>query len=322
MSQYIDPVTRLGPVATRPKATRLALVTGLSCYLLWGVFPLFWPLLAAASAVEVLAHRMIWSFASALVILLVTRHSWGWVRELTAKRWLLLGAAAVVISFNWGAFIYAVNSGHVVESSLGYFINPLVSMLFGRLFFGERFDARNRVGITLAFIGVLVIAFDSWRTLWISLVLAFSFGIYGALKKSIPMPALPGLLVESGIMLVPSLVLVGWLETHGQGHFGAPNMWWLFMAGGLITMVPLWLFAHSARGLPLGTIGVMQYIAPTMQFLLGVLLFRQPVSSEYWFGLVVVWTGCLVYASGLVGAARTRQQAAPDGRPAVGQEAG
>ena len=278
----------------------MALVTGLSCYLLWGVFPLFWPLLSVASAVEVLAHRMIWSFTSALVILLVTRHSWGWLRDLTVRRWLLLAAAAVVISFNWGAFIYAVNSGHVVESSLGYFINPLVSMLFGRLFFGERFDARSRVGIVLAFVGVLVIAFDSWRTLWISLVLAFSFGIYGVLKKSIPIPALPGLLIESGIMLVPSLVFVGWLESRGQGHFTAPNMWWLFMAGGLITMIPLWLFAYSARGLPLSTVGVMQYIAPTMQFLLGVLFFRQQVSAEYWTGLVVVWTGCLVYASGLL----------------------
>lgn len=294
----------------RLQGTNLALATGLSCYLLWGVFPLFWPLLAAASAVEVLAHRMIWSFVSALVILLLIRHPWAWLKDLTAKRWLLLAAAAVVISFNWGGFIYAVNSGHVIESSLGYFINPLVSMLFGRIFFGERFDVRSRVGILLAFVGVLIIAFDSWRTLWISLMLALSFGIYGVLKKSIPIPALPGLLVESGIMLIPSLAFVWWVESRGQGQFTAPNMWWLFMVGGLITMIPLWLFAYSARGLPLSTIGVMQYIAPTMQFLLGVLLFRQSVSTGYWIGLIVVWVGCAVYITGLVAAARTRHEGA------------
>lgn len=282
------------------RGTNLSLVTGITCYLLWGVFPLFWPLLASAGAVEVLAHRMIWSFVSALVILVLFRRPWGWLKDLTARAWLLLAGAAVVISFNWGAFIYAVNSGHVVESSLGYFINPLVSMLFGRIFFGERFDVRSRIGIALAFAGVLVIAFDSWRTLWISLVLAFSFGIYGALKKTLTLPALPGLLVESGIMLLPCLAYVMWLESRDQGHFTQPTMWWLFMLGGLVTMIPLWLFAHSARGLPLSTIGVMQYIAPTMQFLLGVFLFRQSVSAEYWIGLVVVWVGCVVYITGLV----------------------
>ena len=286
---------------------------------MWGLFPLFWPLLGAASAVEVLAHRMIWSFASALVVLLLIRHPWGWLRKLSRKHWLMLAGAAVVISFNWGAFIYAVNSDHVVESSLGYFINPLVSMLFGRIIFGERFDLRGRIGVTLAFIGVVIIAFDSWRTLWISLVLALSFGIYGALKKSIPIPALPGLLVESGIMMVPSLVLVLLLETRGEGHFTTPGLWWLFIIGGLITMVPLWLFAYSARGLPLSTVGVMQYIAPTMQFLLGVLLFKQAVSPAYWIGLVVVWSGCAVYLSGLVAAARTRQEAARNERPPVDQ---
>lgn len=295
----------------RARGTNLAVVTGLACYLLWGVFPLFWPLLGAASAVEVLAHRMIWSFVSALVILVATRHSWAWVKDLTAKRWLLLAAAAVVISINWGGFIYAVNSGHVVETSLGYFINPLVSMAFGRIFFGERFDVRSRIGIVLAFVGVLVIAFDSWRTLWISVMLALSFGIYGVLKKSIPMPALPGLLVESGIMLVPSLAFVFWVESRGEGHFAAPNMWWLFIVGGVITMIPLWLFAFSARGLPLSTVGVLQYIAPTMQFLVGVLIFRQQVSTEYWIGLVVVWIGCLVYITGLL----TRKRLPPVEQP-------
>ncbi|MGA4670848.1 EamA family transporter RarD [Propionibacteriaceae bacterium Y1923] len=293
-----------------PTRPNVALLTGVACYLMWGVFPLFWPLLDEAGAVEVLAHRMIWSFVSALVILVLLRHPWGWLRELTVRKWLLLAAAAVVISFNWGGFIYAVNSGHVVESSLGYFINPLVSMLFGRVFFGERFDVRSRVGILLAFVGVMVIAFDSWRTLWISLLLAFSFGTYGALKKTITLPALPGLLVESGIMLVPCLAYVVWLEANGQGHWSHPNLWWLFIMGGLITMIPLWLFAFSARGLPLSAIGLLQYIAPTMQFLFGVLLFRQQVSAAYLGGLVIVWTGCLVYITGLVKGARERQEAA------------
>ncbi|MGD7732732.1 EamA family transporter RarD [Propionibacteriaceae bacterium G57] len=289
-----------------PRGTNLALLTGIACYVIWGGFPLFWPLLDAASPVEVLAHRMVWSCASALVVMLVVRHPWGWVKQLSGRSWLLLVAAAVVISFNWGGFIYAVNSGHVVESSLGYFINPLVSLVLGRVVFGERLDARGKVGAALAFAGVVIIAAGSWRTLWISLLLAGTFGAYGALKKSLTIPALPGLLVESGIMLVPSLIYLFVLESRGQGHWTAPNMWWLFMLGGLLTMVPLWLFAIAAKGLPLGTVGVLQYIAPTSQFLLGLFVFGQHVSAGYWAGLVVVWIGCLVYLSGML--RQTRRQ--------------
>lgn len=288
----------------------LALVTGIGCYLIWGFFPLFWPLLGAASAIEVLAHRMIWSFVSALVVLVLLRTPWTWLKRLTPKRWVLLGLAAVVISFNWGSFIYAVNSGHVVESSLGYFINPLVSILLGQVIFRERLDAHGKVGVLLASVGVVIIAFDSWRTLWISLVLAASFGTYGALKKSIPIPALPGLLVESGIMLVPSLAYVLWLEDRGQGHFTTPGLWWLFILGGLVTMVPLWLFAISARGLALSTVGVLQYIGPTVQLLLAVLVFHQSVSTAYWVGMVVVWVGCATYMRGLWQQARSSREAA------------
>lgn len=287
-----------------------ALVTGIGCYVLWGTFPLFWPLVGEASPVEVLAHRMIWSFVSALVMILLLRQSWTWLRTLTRPRWALLVAAAVVISFNWGTYIYSVNSGHVVEGSLGYFINPLVNLLLGRIIFGERLDRWGRVGALLAFCGVAVIAAGNWRTLWISLVLAGSFGIYGALKKSIPIPALAGLLVESGIMLLPSLAFVFWLQSQGRGHFlSVPGYWWLLPLGGLVTMVPLWLFATAARGLRLGTLGVLQYIGPTMQFLFGLFFFHQRPSAGYWSGLVVVWIGCAVYLWGLGRRSRARAAA-------------
>ena len=277
----------------------MALLTGVGCYVIWGLFPLYWPLLGAASAVEVLAHRMVWSFVSALVIMLLIGHRWDWARRVTGRQWGLLVVAAMVIAVNWGSYIFAVNTGHVVEASLGYFINPLVSMVLARLVFGERLDGWGRTGALIAFLGVAIIASGSWRTLWISLALAGSFGIYGALKKSIAIPPLGGLLVESGIMLLPSLVFLGWLEGRGEGHFTTPGLWWLFIVGGLLTMIPLWLFAIAARGLPLNTVGVLQYIGPTLQFLLGLLVFGQRPSVGYWVGLVIVWVGCAVYLVGL-----------------------
>lgn len=297
------------PVPSAHRGTDVALLTGVGCYVLWGLFPLFWPLLGRASAVEVLAHRMVWSFVAALLAILLLRQRWTWLRTMTPRRWLLLVIAALVISANWGVYIFAVNSGHVVEGSLGYFINPLVNLLFGRLFFSERLDRLGRVGAALAFVGVAVIAAGNWRTLWISLVLALSFGIYGALKKTIPIPPLPGLLVESGVMLLPALFFLVTLESSGRGHVGVPNYWWLFPVSGVVTLIPLWLFATAARGLPLGTLGVLQYIGPTIQFLLGLVVFGQRPSTVYWLGLVVVWVGCAVYLWGLRRRGRSRVRA-------------
>ena len=286
------------PVTPPDRTDRTALAAGIGCYVLWGVFPLFWPLLGAASPVEVLAQRIVWSCVAAGLAMVVLRQSWDWLAKLRGRTLLLLVAASAVIAVNWGTFIYAVNTNHVVESSLGYFINPLVNLVLGRVLFGERLDRMGRVGAVLALIGVVVISIGNWRTLWISLLLAGSFGIYGALKKTVRIAPLPGLFVESGLMLVPSLIFLVIWEGQGRGHFVSP-LWWLFIAGGVLTMVPLWLFAVGARGLPLGTLGILQYIGPTMQFLLGLIVFGQNVSLGYWVGIVIVWLGCACYVAGM-----------------------
>lgn len=269
-------------------------------YVLWGLFPLFWPLLKPAGALEILAHRLVWSAVLVALVMIITRASWRWVPMVfTRKNFFVLGAAAGLLAINWLTYIFAVNAGHVIEGSLGYFINPLVSVLLGVWLFGERLGRTGRIGSLLAFAGVVVIAWSSWQTLWISLLLAFSFGFYGATKKRSPLPALPGLLVESGFLFLPALGYLLFLAWQGTGQFGTSTQAsLLLMASGAVTAIPLWLFAIAAPKLPLGLIGILQYLAPTIQLLLGVFVFGQVVSPSYWAGMVLVWVGCAVFLSG------------------------
>ncbi|WP_203568347.1 EamA family transporter RarD [Aestuariimicrobium ganziense] len=280
---------------------RDALLSGVAAYAMWGLFPLFWVLLADAGAVETLAHRIVWSLVAVAVALAVGRGSFAWVRPTLAAHGLQMMAAAALIAVNWGMFIYAVTSNHTVESSLGYFINPLVNLVLGWLVFGERLDRFGRIGALLAFVGVVVISAQSWRTVWISLVLAGSFGLYGMVKKKTSVPALQTLFLESLLLLVPSLAWLGWLAARGEGRFGTDwGLTGLFLVSGALTALPLFFFALAAKGLPLGTLGVLQYIGPTGQFLIGWLLFDQGVSLVWWIGMVVVWSGCVVYLVGMV----------------------
>jgi len=282
---------------TPDDARRTGLVAGVTAYVLWGLLPLFWTLLKAAGPLEILAERIVWSFVSVVIALLVLRRSWRWVPGVfTRVNFPRLAAAAVLIAVNWLTYIFAVNNGHVVEASLGYFINPLVNVVFGVLLFGERLGTGGRIGGLLALAGVAVIAWGSWSTLWISLALAASFGLYGVAKKKAHLPALEGLAVESGFLLVPSVAYVAWLAAHGMGQFGlTASMTTLLVLTGPITALPLWLFAIAAPRLPFGVVGVLQYLAPTIQFLMGVLVFGEHVTPAYWAGLVLVWAGSAVY---------------------------
>lgn len=293
--------------------SRDGLTAGVGAYVLWGLFPLYWPLLKPAGAFEILAQRIVWSFVFVVLTMLILRSSWRWVATVftraTAPR---LVAMSVLIAINWTTYIVAVNSGHVVEASVGYFINPLVNVALGVLIFREHLGTTGRIGVGLAFVGVLILAWGSLPTLWISLTLAFSFGLYGVAKKKANLPALNGLLVESAILLVPSLAFVVFLGATGQGQFGRSlPADGLMLLSGPATVIPLWLFALAAARLPLGLVGILQYLAPTIQFVLGITLFGQHVTPAYWAGLILIWAGSVFYLTGaLRHAGRTRASSA------------
>ena len=275
-----------------------ALLMGFTAYLMWGVFPPFFAMLKPATPLEILGHRIVWSFLLVLLMLVALRSRWTWLRAgvFTRKAFPRLLLAAGLIAVNWLTYIWAVNNGHVVEASVGYFINPLVSLLLGVLVFGERLGTGGRIGGLLAFLGVLVISWGHWGTLWISLMLAFSFAFYGVAKKRAHLTGLQGLLVESGLLFLPALGYLGWLAATGQGTFGVGVTHSLLLSvAGIVTVLPLWLFAIAAPRVPLGVMGILQYVAPTMQFLFGILLFAERVELSYWIGLVGIWIGSAVY---------------------------
>lgn len=286
---------------------RRGLAAGVAAYLLWGFFPLYFRALVGAGALEVLAHRIVWSLACALVLLLALRTPWRWVATVfTRARFPRLAAGALLIAVNWLTYIWGVTSGYVVETALGYFINPLFNVVLGVWLFRERLARLGRVGVLLALAGVVVISWESWRTLWISLLLTVSFGLYGVAKKRAHLPALEGLAVESGLLAPLAAGYLVWLRLAGTSAFGSsPALTALLLFAGPATLLPLWLFAVAAPRLPYGVVGVLQYLAPTVQFLLGVLVLGQHVVPSYWAGLVLVWAGSIAYlASVLWGRAR------------------
>lgn len=293
------PVWLTGAVtpAPDPVSARRALASGVTAYALWGLFPLYWPLLRPAGALEILAHRIAWSFVFVSVALLAVRTPWAWARSVVRRTHLpRLVAASVLIAVNWLTYIWSVNAGLVVEASLGYFINPLVNVGLGVLLFGERLTGGARLGGLLALAGVGVIAWEHASTLWVSLVLAFSFGFYGVAKKRASLPALPGLFVESAILLPAAVGYLAWVHVAGGGELGrTASTTSLLVLSGLVTALPLWLFAIAAPRLPLGVVGMLQYLAPTIQFVLGITVFGQHVSFSYWVGLLCVWTGSMMY---------------------------
>lgn len=290
------PESRSQPAAPHPERSR-GLATGIAAYVIWGFFPLLFPLLKPAGALEILAHRVLWSFVIVAALLALLRHPWGWLREALGRTQLpSMVAAALLIGVNWLVFIWAVNSNHVVEASLGYFINPLLNIVLGVLLFNERMPRAGLIGTVLAACGVAVIAWENWAGLWVSLVLALTFGLYGAVKKRATVPPLGGLFLESGILLPFALGYWVWLTVAGTSHFGAdPGLSSLLVLAGVLTAVPLWLFAIAAPRLPLGVVGILQYLGPTIQFGLGLTVFGQHVGASYWVGLILVWFGSFVY---------------------------
>jgi len=279
-----------------PITRNQALGAAVAAYLLWGFLPPFLAALKPAGPLEILGHRIVWSFVLVLLVLLALRGGWGWLRTSVFTRRALptLIAAAVLVGTNWLVYIWAVNNNHVVEASLGYFINPLVNVVFGVLIFGERLNLGAKIGGGIVLLGVIVISIGSWQGLWVSLSLAFTFGLYGVVKKRSTLTALQGLLVESAFLTPLALPYLLWLGPNGQ--FGTSTaMSTMLILAGAVTALPLWFFAVAAPRLQFGVLGVLQYLAPTIQFLLGITVFGEQVSLSYWIGLIGVWAGSAIY---------------------------
>jgi chloramphenicol-sensitive protein RarD len=287
--------------------TRRGAVFGATAYLLWGIFPLYFPLLDPAGAVEVLAHRVVWSLVVVAVLVQVTRR-WPAVRLVFGDRGkvLRLALAAAFLAVNWGVYIYGVTTDRVVETSLGYFINPLVTVMLGVLVLRERLRPVQWAALGVASVAVLFLAVQSGRLPWIALVLAFSFGTYGLLKKTSQVGALEGLTVETAVLAPVALLYAvglqmsghGTLTSHGPGHAA------LLVLTGVITAVPLLFFGAAASRVPLTTLGLLQYLAPTMQFLLGVLFFHEDMGLARLLGFCLVWAALVMFTADLLGQRR------------------
>ncbi|WP_166137282.1 EamA family transporter RarD [Nocardioides ochotonae] len=287
---------------------RRGLLFGAAAYLMWGAFPLYFPLLEPAGAVEILAHRVVWSAVTMGVIVLVLRRV-GAVRAVLADRrsTLLLGLAAVVISVNWVTYIWGVNNGRVVEASLGYFINPLVTVLMGVMLLGERLRPLQWGAIGVAATAVAVLTWDYGHPPYVALVLAFSFGSYGLIKKTVGVGAIESLTVETALLAplaTAYLVVLGvggtaQLGQHGIGHV------LLFMSAGVVTAVPLLCFGAAATRIPMVTLGLLQYLTPVLQFACGVLIFGEQMPPARWAGFALVWLALAVFT---VEALRHRQR--------------
>ncbi len=295
---------------------RRGLIFGFGAYLLWGLFPLYWPLLKPAGAVEILAQRMLWSLLVVALLLVLTRGA-GSVRRLVADRGkaVRLTLAAVVVSVNWGIYIWGVNSGQVVETSLGYFINPLLTILLGVLVLKERLTRPQWTAVGIATLAIVVLTVDYGRLPWIALSLATSFGCYGFLKKQVSAGAVESLAVETAVMAGPALLTLVVLAEQSRltfGHAGVGNA--VLLAGtGVVTAIPLLLFGAAASRLPLTSIGLLQYLAPTLQFLVGVGIRHEPMPLARLLGFVLVWVALVVLT---VDALNRRRAASALGRSA------
>lgn len=293
---------------------RAGMLYGFAAYGLWGLFPLYWPLLEPAGAGEILAHRMVWSLVVVGVMLLALRR-WAWIAELIRqpRRLALIAVAATVVSVNWGVYIWAVNAGHVVETSLGYFINPLVTIALAVLVLHERLRPVQWVAVGVGGAAVAVLAVGYGRLPWIALTLALSFGTYGLVKKKIAMGGLESLAAETSVQFLPALAFLlvigsrgdSTFTHHGPGHAG------LLALAGLVTAVPLVCFGMSANRLPLSTLGLLQYLAPVFQFLIGVLHFHETMSTEQWVGFLLVWSALILMTADALRNARRPRTTAP-----------
>jgi chloramphenicol-sensitive protein RarD len=290
----------------KAKVRSLGLLFGVSAYSLWGLFPIYWPLLEPANPVEIVSHRAVWTLVFCFIVLWITKALKSTLSLLKRPKivaGLFLGS--ILISINWIIYIYAATSGHVVEASLGYYINPIVVIATGVLILKEKMRPLQWVSVGVATLGVAVLTVDYGRLPWIALGLAFSWGGYGLVKKQLGLGALEGLSIETLISSGAYLAYLIWLGNQGEGQFGVSwKITLLFIGGGAITAIPLLLFNGATNRLPLTLIGLLQYITPTIQFSIGVWYFREDMPAARWIGFVIIWIALVALALDLVKSGR------------------
>ena len=286
---------------------KLGLVFGVSAYGLWGLFPLYWPLLKPAEALEIVSHRAVWTLVFCIIILGLTQALKSTITTLKRPQVALkLFAASFLISVNWLVYIWATNSGHVVEASLGYYITPLIIIAFGVLLLKERIRPLQWVAVAIASLGVLILTIDYGRLPWIALVLGTSWGSYGLIKKQLGLGALEGLAIETGISFIPYAGYLLYLGNQDTGQFGhSPSLSILLISAGAITAIPLLLFNGATARLPFSTIGLLQYITPTLQFSIGVWILHEDMPPARWAGFLIIWVALITLGTDLVRSSRT-----------------
>ncbi|MDX1413722.1 MAG: EamA family transporter RarD [Candidatus Promineifilaceae bacterium] len=272
---------------------------GVTAYTIWGLLPIYWKLLQHVPADEILANRIIWSCLF-VGLVLTLRGNWQWLKPALHQRKLILtfAVSASLLGLNWFIYIWAVNAGYVIETSLGYFINPLLSVLLGVVFLRERLRLGQAAALSLAVAGVAYLTFGYGSFPWIALSLAVTFGVYGLLRKTAALPSTSGLFLETSLLVVPALLYLMVLNRQGTLSIGQTDLrtTLLLIGVGIVTAVPLLLFGAAARRITLTNIGLLQYIAPTIQFLLGLFLFNEPFGQDQLIGFIFIWSALLIYA--------------------------
>jgi chloramphenicol-sensitive protein RarD len=274
------------------------ILNGITAYVLWGFFPIYWKFLHQVSALQVIGHRISWSFILLVAIVLLTRQ-WNDFRSAALKPKIIgiYTIAGVLLTINWLVYVWGVNAGFIVETSLGYFINPLLSVLLGVIFLRERLRPMQWLPVGIAAIGVIYLTAVYGRLPWIALSLAFSFGCYGFVKKLAPLGSLYGLTLETGIVFPIALIYLLIVEVNGTGAFAHDSAFItiLLIGAGAVTTIPLLMFASAAKQIPLSVVGLLQYIAPTLQFLIGVFIYKEPFDHSHLIGFGIVWVALVIF---------------------------
>jgi chloramphenicol-sensitive protein RarD len=283
------------------KKEKAGLLFGVSAYTLWGLFPLYWPLLKPANPLEIVSHRAVWTVVFCVIILGITKSLKSTLATFKRKHVAIkLFSTSVLISINWLVYIWATNNGHVVEASLGYYINPIIIIAMGVILLHEKMRKMQWISIAIASTGVLILTIDYGRLPWIAIALALSWGSYGFIKKSLGLGALEGLAIETMISSVPYLGYLIYLGSQGTGQFGnGVVITTLIISAGAVTAIPLLLFNGATTRLPFTIIGLLQYITPTLQFAIGVWVLHEDMPAARWIGFVIIWIALVVLATDL-----------------------
>ena len=291
---------------TKRSEYSLGLLFGVGSYVLWGLFPLYWPLLKPASPLEIVSHRAVWTLIFCLIVLALSKQLHSAISVVKRPKMMAgLFLSTILVSINWLTYIWATNNGHVVEAALGYYINPLIIIAFGVLLLREKMRPLQWLAVGIAAVGVTILTIDYGRLPWVAISLALSWGTYGLVKKKLDLGALDGLAIETLISFIPYVGYLIYLGNQGTGQFGqSPGLTILLISAGAVTAIPLLLFNGSTTRLPYSTIGLLQYITPTIQFSIGVWVRHEDMPAARWIGFLVIWLALAALAADLVRSSR------------------